>query len=168
MFFSAEYGVKVTSSDPVEPRFFNTGCSLAVLLKFMEDKVVADLKIEIDQRRKEEKKQLEWLKQLSSSDAGLLREIETETNAREALLTQLDELTAKVGTLNYIDLCYSDSPTAKLNLDRTSNEVAYTALAARSRTFVMGALGESSDLVPLAFEVPKVSRSSQVASLMTN
>jgi hypothetical protein len=168
MFFSVEYGIRPTAADCVEPRIFNTNCSVAILLKYVQDRVVADFDREIEARLKEENRQVAWLKQLPQTDGDLNRLIDAETKEREAVIPRLNEVKEQLKTLVGIDLCYSDNPVGRLNLNRSSNDPAYTVLAMRSRTFAMGEFAGNTNMVPLAFQVAPVNRSDKVASLANN
>ena len=164
MFFSAEYGIK--RGEVVEPRFFNTECSVAVLVKHIKDKVVKDVSHEIHSRMKEEQKQLLILQQLTKAEGEVTRLIDAEVKQREEAFKKLSEAEAKLDTLMGIDLSYSPDVTGRLNLDKSSSAPAYTVLAMRSRTYVIGELPDSQCY--LSFDIPAINRAEQVSSLLAS
>ena len=158
MFFSCEYGVRSSPGGPVEPKFFNADCPTGFLLRYIRDSAVNDVNIETSERKKIEQNRLKELedKISTTNDAKTKGLLETEKKSRIAVIESLDDIVAKIRSIQQVDLCYSEKPNERMHLESLPpDQSAISVLVPRSRTFLVGIEPQE---VLLSFELNQIKK----------
>jgi hypothetical protein len=149
MFFSVEFGI----GKEVEPRFYNTECATATLLRAIRDDAVAVIASQIDVKVAEYKREIPRLEQEiadtqsvpKGAKPGKAEEWKQELQRIKTNLPKLEELLPLLVKVVKVDLSFTEATTGRLNLDFEAYAYANTFFQAKCRTWLVGITADSND-----------------------